>query len=427
VSALAGVIRNKWLATHLETAGLGIVSQVVASQSWSGAVIGLGLGLPVTRSVAAAAGRGDDAAARRTVANAFALVSTAGIPAAVFVLVFAESISTLLLGTQGYAALIRVSVLGMIGVGFYGVVQGLCAGRSDLRAPIAFAIGGAGGATVLTIALVPRFGLLGAALATALLSPLGVIAMLWVHARRHPTALRPLPPIHFDRRETGALLGVAGAALLLPVLDQGTLLTLRAHVVHAHGAATNGLLQAALAMSQQVGSLFYAYLASYAFGKISAAGSAEGIGAYTRKQWLPLVAAAAFALSFAMVAAAPLLHLLYSSRFDPARAMMSYTLVGEFGRVCVQAAALGSLPLGGARLWVRIGIVQPIALAACYAAFVAVGSGPMSLPQAYATAGAITFAAATWMMARAGAPLGWRNMTVAALGYALLLGLLQIA
>lgn len=425
VGAVFGIARNKWLATHLETAGLGIVSQVIASQSWVGALIGLGLGLPVTRAVAAAAGRGDDAAARRTATTAFALVSIAALPATLLALVFAESISTLLLGTPDHAGLIRVSVFGITGLGFYYVAQGLCSGRSDLRAPIAFALGGGGAATVLTFALVPRFGLLGAVLAAGLLAPIGVVAMLRVHTRRHPEALSPLPVPLFDRREAGALLGVTGAALALPVLDQGVLLALRAHVVRAHGASANGLLQAALAMSQQAGSLFYAYLGSYALGKISATGSAAGIQAYTRKQWIPLVGAAALALAFAMIASAPLLHLLYSSRFDPARAMVAYTLVGEFGRVCLQAVALGSLPLGGARLWFRIGVVQPIALAVCYAAFAAGGSGPLSLPRAYATAGALTLAAGSLMMARAGVSLGARHLLIAAAGYALLLVLLQ--
>jgi len=429
VSALAGVLRNKWLATHLETTGLGILSQVVGAQGVFGAVIGLGLGLPVTRAVAAAVGRGDEPASRRAAATAFALVSAAALPAAILVLVFAREISVLLLGTPDHAALIRVSVFGLVGVGVYGVAQGLCAGRSDVRAPIAFALGGAGGATLLTFALVPRFGLFGAAVAAAVLYPVGVAAMLWIHARSHPEALTPRPKPFFDRGEAGALLGVAGAALVLPVVDQGVLLALRAHVVRAHGAATNGLLQAAIAMSQQVGSLFYAYLASYALGKISAAGGAAGaagIGAYTRRQWVPLVGAAALALAFAMVASAPLLHLLYSSRFDPARTMMAYTLVGEFGRVCIQAVALGSLPLGGARLWFRIGLVQPISLAACYAAFAATGSGPLSLPRAYAAAGAVTFATAAWMMARAGVSLGARHLAIAGAGYAVLLALLRL-
>jgi PST family polysaccharide transporter len=424
VSAFAGVIRNKWLATHLETAGIGIVSQVVASQAVFGAVIGLGLGLPVTRAVAAAVGRGDDAAARRIAATAFALVSAAALPAAVLVFAFAGQISALLLGTPDHAALVRVSVFGLAGVGLFGVAQGLCAGRSDVRAPIAFALGGAGAATILTFALVPRFGLFGAAIAAAVLYPVGVVSMLWVHARRHPEALAPRPKPFFDRREAGALLGVAGAALVLPVVDQGVLLALRAHVVRAHGASANGLLQAAIALSQQVGALFYAYLASYALGKISAVGGAPGIQAYTRRQWAPLITAAAIALAFAMVAAAPLLHLLYSSRFDPARTMMAYTLVGEFGRVCLQAVALGSLPLGGAGLWFRIGILQPATLAVCYAGFAATGSGELSLPRAYATAAAVTLGISAWMMARAGVSLGARQLAIAGAGYALLLALL---
>ena len=427
LGALAGVVRNKWLATHLETSGLGILSQVVASQSWFGALIGLGLGLPLTRSVAAAAGRGDDEAARRSTTTAFALVSATSIPAALLVLAFADRISALLLGTTEHAALIRVSAFGLVGVGLFGVAQGLCAGRSDVRAPIAFVVGGAGAATVLTFALVPRFGLVGATVAAAVLYPVGTAVMLWVHKRRYPEALGPRPKSLFDRREAKALLSVSGAALALPVLDQGVLLALRAHVVRTHGADANGLLQAALALSQMVGALFYAYLASYAFGKISAAGGVTGIQAYTRKQWVPLVGAASLALAFAMVAAAPLLHLLYSSRFDPARAMMSYTLVGEFGRVCLQAVSLGSLPLAGASLWFRIGVVQPVALAVCYAGFAAAGSGPLALPRAYAAAGAITFAVGAWLMARAGVSLGARNLAVGAAGYALLLVLLRFA
>jgi len=427
VSAFAGVIRNKWLATHLETTGLGIVAQVVASQAWFGTLIGLGLGLPVTRAIAAAAGRGDEEAARRTATTAFALVSAAALPAALLILVFARQISVLLLGTPDHAALIRVSVFGLTGVGLFGVAQGLCAGRSDVRAPIAFALGGSGVATVLTLALVPRFGIFGAAVAAAVLYPVGVATMLRMHAGRHPEAFLPRPKRLFDRSEAAALLGVAGAALVLPVVDQGVMLALRAHVVRVHGPAANGLLQAALALSQQVGALFYAYLASYALGKISAVGGATGIEAYTRKQWAPLVGAAALALAFAMIAGGPLLHLLYSSRFDPARAMMAYTLVGEYGRVCLQAAALGSLPLGGAKLWFRIGLLQPVSLAVCYTAFVATGSGPLSLPRAYATAGALTFGLGAWMMTRAGVSLGARNVAVAAGGYAVLLVLLQRA
>jgi len=426
VGAALGVLRNKWLATHLETSGLGIVSQVVASQAWFGALIGLGLGLPVTRAVAGAVGRGDDNATRRTAATAFTLVWATSIPAALLVLAFAEPISALLLGTTDHATLIRVSAFGLIGVGLFGVAQGLCAGRSDVRAPVAFVLGGAGAATILTFALVPRLGLLGATIATAALYPFGVVAMLWVHARRHPEAFRPRPRPILDRREARDLLRVAGPALALPVLDQGVLLALRAHVVRTHGADANGLLQAALALSQMIGALFYAYLASYAFGRISAAEGIDKIRAYTRKQWTPLVGAAALAFGFAMVAAAPLLHVLYSSRFDPARSMMSYALIGEFGRVCLQAAALGSLPLGGAGLWFRIGVVQPIALAVCYAGFVAAGSGPLSLPRAYAAAGVITFAAGSWLMARAGASLGARNWSVAAAGYVLLLALLRL-
>jgi hypothetical protein len=71
-------------------------------------------------------------------------------------------------------------------------------------------------------------------------------------------------------------------------------------------------------------------------------------------------------------------------------------------------------------LWLRIGLVQPISLAAGYAAFTAAGSGELALPLAYAAAGVVTFAAGAGMMARAGVSLGPRRLMIAGACYAAL-------
>jgi Na+-driven multidrug efflux pump len=423
ITAAAGAARNKWLATHLDTVGVGIVSQISAGQSWIGILVGLGLGLPVSRAVGARAAAGDDEGARRAVWTGFAIVAPAAVLAGLLGLAAAPWLSTALLGTPDYAALVRISMVGVVGLGLYQVAQGMAAGRSDVRAPLALALGGVVVAAALTFVFVPRFGLLGAVAAAAVLYPAACVATIAVHRRRHPEALAPRPHRLFDAREARALLSVSGAALLLPLADQGTLLALRAHFLRVHGVAANGLLQAALALSQQVGALFYAYLASYAFGKISGAAAAyggAGVEAYTRRQWTPIVLLAALTFAVAIVGASPLLHLLYSSRFDPARRMMACALFGEFGRVCLQTVALGSLPLGGTGLWLRVGIVQPIALAAGYAVFVTAGAGELTLPLAYASAGVITFVAGTWMMSRAGVRLDPRRLAIAAAAYAAL-------
>jgi len=421
ITALAGAARNKWLAMHLDTAGVGIVSQIAAGQSWIGILVGLGLGLPVSRAVGARAGSGDDAGARRAVWTGFSIVAPVAVVAAGVGLVAARWLSTALLGTPDHADLVRVSMLGVIGLGLYQIVQGAVAGRSDVRAPLAMALGGVGVAAALTFMLVPRFGLLGAVLATSALYPAACIATIAVHRRRHPETFSPRPRPAFDATEAKALLSVSGAALLLPLADQGTLLALRAHFLRVHGVAANGLLQAAIALSQQVGALFYAYLASYAFGKISGAAAAygrDGVETYTRRHWTPLVLLAAAVFAIAIVGASPLLHLLYSSRFDPARRMMACALFGEFGRVCLQVVALGALPLGGSGLWLRVGIVQPVAMAVGYGVFVALGVGDLTLPLAYACAGVVTFVAGALMMARAGVRLDARRLLIAGVAYA---------
>jgi hypothetical protein len=178
-----------------------------------------------------------------------------------------------------------------------------------------------------------------------------------------------------------------------------------------------------------VGSLFYAYLTSYSFGKISgivSVAGVEGARSYTRKHWTPIILLAAAAMVATRLGAGPLLRLLYSHRFDPAQPLMAWTIVGEFGRIGLTTWALGSLPLGGARLWFRISLVFPVALAVSYAVFVACGAGPLSMPKAYATAGLASACAGGMILWRRGVTLGARDILVFAAGATVLLVLASV-
>lgn len=432
IYALLGVIRNKWLAQTLATAGLGTVVQVLAAMNWLGQAAGLGLGLPLSRSVAAARGLGNAGDERRAVRTAFRMVLVSALVVTGAAFLAAPWISRALLGSAEHAGLVRISVLGMAGLALAGTLLALFAGHGDVRAPLTLAAGGAGAATVLTFLFVPRFGLTGAILAAAILYPAGFVIALLLHRRDYRAALSASGRTRFEGREARAMLGVGGAGLVLGLLDQGTLLALRAHYVHAYGVAANGLLQAAIALSQQIGSLFYAYLTSYAFGTLSAAAGAAGpnaaaaVRAYTRRQWPALMLLAAAILALAMTGATPLLHLLYSSRFDPAKNLMTWALLGEFGRVGMQVWMLGALPLGGVRLLAPISLSYPISLAAAYAVFSAEGAGVTSLPRAYAVAGGCSLLAAGWFMSRRGVTLGARELLAVAAGAALLITLAVI-
>jgi hypothetical protein len=147
------------------------------------------------------------------------------------------------------------------------------------------------------------------------------------------------------------------------------------------------------------------------------------VRAYTRRQWPALLLLAAALLALAMVGAAPLLHLLYSSRFDPARTLMIWTLLGEYGRVGMQVWMLGALPLGGVRLLAPISVSYPLSLAAAYAVFSARGPDVTSLPRAYAVAGLVSLVTAGWFMSRRGVTLGARELLALAAGAALLVSL----
>jgi Na+-driven multidrug efflux pump len=405
VTAIVAVIRNKWVATHLDVSGIGVLAQIVSGQTWLGIAAGLGMSLPVAQVVADAMGRGDRDAARRGFWTAFGLVAAATAVVGALALLLAPFLSNALLGVSGHADLVRWSVLGMAGIALSNLLIGLFAGRSDVTSPVTYAILGGTASIATTFLLVPKAGLAGATLGVAVLWPAGILGVLLVRGRNYrdvpgsPT--RPLVRSDDARR----LLGVGTSALFLSLLDLGTMLALRAHYVRAYGVGANGLLQAALALSQLLGAVFYAYLASYAFGKISAASAAGGVDAariYTRRQWKPLLLLAAAVIGFTMVAASPLLHLLYSTRFDAARPLMAWTLLGEFGRIAALTWSVGSLPVGGRRLWVGIGVTTPIAIAIAYIAFDRGGAGAMSLPFAYAAGGGVLRLVAIVRMARAG-------------------------
>src|SRR3989442_8378138 len=166
-NAIFGVVRNKWLATHLHASGLGVLAQTTSAQAWLGTLAGMGLSLPVARAVGAARGLGDEAATRKTVWTALSLIALASALVAALGLLFANPISAALLGSPEHALLVRIAALGGAGIAFQGVLFGLFAGRSDLRANLTLSVSGGLAAVAVTLALVPRWGLAGGALGAA--------------------------------------------------------------------------------------------------------------------------------------------------------------------------------------------------------------------------------------------------------------------
>lgn len=408
-NALFGIIRNKWLATHLQTAGLGVLAQSTSAQAWLGTLAGMGLGLPVGRAVGAARGKDDDDL-RRTVWTALSLIGMGSLLIAAAGFLFAGPISRALLGSPDHTLLIRIAALGGAGVALQGLLFGLFVGRSDLKANLTLSVIGGLASVAVTLTLVPRWGLLGGAIGIAVLAPVGVAGVLLLHRRSYAGLLTPVPKPPFDPALARSILGVGAAVVLLTLVDLGTMITVRSHYLGLHGPAANGLLQAALALSQQVGTLFYAYLSNYAFGKVSGLRGAAEIRGYTQRHWRPLIALAALLFGLAMVASTPLLHVLYSSRFDPARPLMAWALWGEFCRVGMNAWAVGALPIGGARLWLPIGLAPSIGLALSYALLSHAPLGTLSLPLAYAGAGLFSLCFGGVAMSRAGVTLSKKDV-----------------
>ncbi len=411
-SALLGVIRNKWLATHLHTSGLGVLAQTTSAQMWLGTLAGLGLSLPVARAVGAAKGAGDEAAIRRTIWTALSLIGLASLVVASLGVLLAGPLSAALLGSPDHALLIRIAAVGAAGIALQGVLFGFISGRSDLKAGLALSLSGGIVAVLITLALVPRWGVAGGVIGAATLGPAGIAGVLILRWRSVAPSFAPVPRPPIDWALARSILGVGAAALALSLVDLGTMVVVRSHYLGVHGVAANGLLQAAFALSQQVGILFYTYLSSYSFGKASGMGGVVEIEAYTRRHWRPFLLLATLTFATAMVASTPLLHLLYSSRFDPARPLMAWALWGEFCRVGMNVWALGALPVGGAKLWLPIALAPSVGLALSYAVLSRSLQGPMSLPFAYAGAGLFSLCYVGIAMGRAGVRLGGKDVVL---------------
>ncbi len=418
--ALGGAIRNKLFAHFLGTAGLGTLAQVLTAQTWAGTVAGLGLGVPLTVSIGNALARDDRDAIRRAVWTAFATIAAVVAVVGAAVIAFAPAIAHALLGPHADATAIRLSVLGIAGLAFQGSLQGLFAGRSDVRATVTYAIVGNVAACGVVAALLPAFGLPGAVFGAACFYAAAIAGTLWWHRRDYAPFFFPSPRPRVDAGIARRMLNVSLAALALSFLDQGVLMVVRTHFARVQGYDANGLLQAALALSQQVGAVFYSYLSAYAFGKVSGAADPAGIGDYTRRQATPLLAVALAGFAVAMLGAIPLLHLLFTNRFDGAAPMLAWMLFGEFAKVGMQLWVFGALPLGGMRLLFPLGATYSIAMLAGYVAATALGLGRMSVAAAYAFAGLTALVVSGVVMSRRGAGFTPRGLLVLGLGLAVL-------
>lgn len=423
VAALVGVARNKWIALHLGAEGIGVLGQVMATQSWLGVAASLGLTVAVTRRLGTALGGGDTGAARRTVWTALTLSAIACAIAAVATLVLAPQLATVLLGDARYATLMRIIAAGVAGLAIQSVVQGIFGGRADVRAAFTLGLGGGIAVVAATLLLVPRWDVAGAAAAVVLMFPIGIAVALLVHRRDYAPLLGKPPRPLVDRDIARGLLGIGSAALTLAVVDQGTLLLARAHYLREHGIAANGLLQAAIAISQQVAAPFYIYFATYAIGRASAAADVWAIESYTRKLWTPVLLLAALACAAAMVASGPLLALLYADTFTAARPLMAWSLAGEFVRIAAQTWIIGALPLAGARRWLVIGLITDATLATAYVVLDRAGAGMLSLPFAYGASGVATLAAGMAFMARTGVRPRARDVALVTAGIVALVAL----
>jgi len=421
VGALGGAIRNKILATALQTSGMGVIAQIQTSQVWLGLATGLGFSIPVTQSIGALLAREDEPGIRRVVWTALTAIGVAVAVMTVAGLVFARQWAAMLLGPGADPWLVRLSLIAVAGLAVQGIVQGVFAGRSDVRAPLTYAIIGNLVVIAAAATLVGPFGLRGAVLAIAAFFPFGILGALALHRREYHSSFLPVPRPPFHAPTARAMLKVAVAALTMSLLDQGTMLAVRTHYARTEGFSANGLLQAALALTQQTGAVFYAYLGSYAFGKISGARGTEGIRTYVQRTWAALMSVAAVTFAVVMLLSRPLIHLVFSSKFDAAQPMMAWMLYGEFAKVAMQSWIFGALPLGGLRLYVPLGLSYTFGIAAGYGLAQALGLGPMSVAFAYAFAGTLALAVSAAVMTARRVPLTLRG------GLVLLIGLAGLA
>lgn len=362
----ATLLRAKLVALFLGPGGMGLFSQVSLLQGLGSSLALFGVGPALTQHLAAARARGDADGMGRLVAGSAAVSLGLAAVLAAGVALSGPWLASVLLGDASYASLLPLVAFAVAAgaVSQYGLAL-WNAFRATRLLALGNLVSSALGIGAFWAALQAGGGTLPAAVAglAAWMAAAAVVAVATLPGLLHGFGIRRFRP---DLRAVLPLYRIGLVALGLMALDQVATLWIRTDVVRTLGAEANGLYQAAASLSQLSLGLVGTYVSGYAFARACET-DATGQAALTRTTTVRVAGVLSLLGGAYVLLGAPLLSLLLSRDFLPARAVFPWQTAGDLLMGLGMALGLALLPARGGLAWAAHGVGTIAVQVAVYA------------------------------------------------------------
>lgn len=352
--AFSAIIRNKVLALRLAPAVNGAYMQVAANSLTFYSFAQFGLGIAVSRNIAAAQTKEERQELLAT-ANGLTLITSCFVFAICMVLTIGHQSSRLFgLGNDPafpimLAILVALSIFESWRLTNYALLQGVL----DVKGISAERAYGVLAVSILSIPIVWFFGVWGALFQTGFLT----IFLALIHANRvRHLGYKPLM-IRFDRERSMLLLRFGFSALLTSTSFTMTDTWLRTSLEHNWGLAVVAFYSAGAGISTQVKSIFLSSISNYSIAALSAAKTKEDQSKACADVLAVVLPPATLAIGGAVVVAPFLIHLIFSSKYVAAASIAGVLAIGDYLQSFDYVIGAPMLAQGHLKLWVVIDVM----------------------------------------------------------------------
>jgi antigen flippase len=405
-AGILGIARMKGLAVILGPAGIGVYGQAWTFVLYAGTFAALGLGVGVTRFIAEAREREDEASIETTIALALFVPIAVGLVFLIGTISLAPFLGPALLDSQD-VLLLALAASSIPLVALQNPLQHVIQGFEDVVGQnVAYLLYGAA-FTVVSIVGAKVAGVSGAVAGLAL----GNVVLVLLYIARTRVLLGRVG-VGFSIRSWRrlrlgplgkTLLWIGAASLALTAVFSAADLFVRSTLLHSSGKASAGLWFALVQISIQFIGMLAGTVTYYTVPAIARA--------VARRDSEAVQSVLDNSLRLAILAVVPVIlainalrgtvvHLLFSSKFSTMERYMPAQMAGDILRTLGWVLGSALVPLGLTRQWVVIGVGSSLAYGVSGALLVG-KEGLAGAVAAYIVLWALALGSTAWVLIRA--------------------------
>ncbi|PXW97064.1 PST family polysaccharide transporter/antigen flippase [Sphaerotilus hippei] len=358
IKLLFGLLLIKVVANSLGPSGLGLMGQLMSMTTILVLLAGGGIATGVVKYVA----EYREAPVRLheflSAARGYSLI--ASLILLIVGLLVAQPLALWIFKEPGYGYIVYILSFAQLGIAINTFALAVVGGYKDVvTSNVVSTVGSLLGVLALVL-LIYCFGNTGMLIGLTALPALPVLISLWIVRKKYPEVLRRR--FWINKRDTRLLfrfsLMMAASAITMPVAQ----MLLRSHLVDQFGWTQVGYLQATIRLSDAYLLFVNMVLAGYYMPKLSELGPGRQQLRYMMDAMTRLLPLVAVCIAIIWLLGTPLISLLFSEEFLPARELLTYQLIGDFFKI-------GSFIMGYvvvANAWLRLSILGDIVQATLF-------------------------------------------------------------